>query len=60
MSDRPYLRGFITLLVLAVLTWIEFQVSSQLIWLLALIGIAKAAIILQYFMHIYRLRSKVQ
>lgn len=60
LSARPYLRGFLTLVVLGVLTWIEFQVSSQLIFLLLVIGIAKAAIILQYFMHISRLRSRTE
>jgi cytochrome c oxidase subunit IV len=58
LSERPYLRGFITLVVLAALTWIEFQVNGMLIFVLALIGIVKAAIILQFFMHIYRLRGR--
>ncbi len=57
-SHRPsYLTGFLTLLVLAVLTWLEFQIDGQMILLLLVIGITKAALIVQMFMHISRLWS---
>lgn len=55
---RPsYLSGLLTLIGLAVLTWIEFQVNGELIALLVAIGIAKAAVIAYFFMHIARLWS---
>lgn len=57
-SHRPgYLNGFLTLVVLALLTWIEFQIDGRLIGVLLAIGIAKAAVIVQMFMHITRLWS---
>jgi len=43
-----------TILVLGVLTGFEFQISSGPIWPLILIGLAKATLILQFFMHITR------
>lgn len=59
MSDPAhtpsYRNGFLTLIALAVLTWLEFQIDSQLILLLLVVGLAKAAIIVQMFMHITRL-----
>jgi len=49
-----YWRGFLTILALGVLTWLEFQIRAGPIWPLILIGLAKAALILQFFMHITR------
>lgn len=60
-KSTAYLRGFITLIVLAALTGGEFWVSSvthgSLVFL-AIIAVIKAAIILQYFMHISHLWSE--
>jgi hypothetical protein len=49
--------GWITMLILAVLTIIEFAVSIALgsIVILLIISVVKAAVILQNFMHIARL-----
>lgn len=52
-----YLPGFLTLLALAALTWLEFQIDGRLIGLLVLVGLAKAGLILQVFMHLSRLWS---
>lgn len=64
MSDpahRPsYLTGLLTLAALAVLTWLELQIDGQQIFLLLAVGIAKAAIIVQMFMHISRLWSRTR
>ena len=49
-----YWRGFLTILALGVLTWAEFQIRSGAIGPLILIGLVKAALILQFFMHIAR------
>lgn len=55
---RPnYLTGVLTLAALAGLTWLELQIDGELILLLALVGLAKAAIIVQLFMHLSRLWS---
>ncbi len=54
-NRRAYLNGLLTLFALGALTWFEFQVDGELIGLLLVIGIAKAAIIAQVFMHISRL-----
>jgi cytochrome c oxidase subunit IV len=52
-----YRLGYITLLILAVLTLVEFVVAIYLgsAILLLLIALVKAAIIVQNFMHITRL-----
>lgn len=53
-----YRLGLITMAVLFVLTvieyWIAINVESRLIWLF-LIALVKAGVIVQNFMHIYRL-----
>lgn len=51
---RLYLNGFLTLVVLGLLTWLEYHVDGELIGVLLLIGIAKAALIVQMYMHISR------
>ncbi|MEK7682979.1 MAG: cytochrome C oxidase subunit IV family protein [Chloroflexota bacterium] len=53
-KPRAYWRGFLTILVLGVLTGFEFRISSDPIWPLILIGLVKAGLILQFFMHITR------
>lgn len=53
-TPNLYWRGFLTILALGVLTWVEFQISGGPIWPLILIGLVKAALILQFFMHITR------
>ncbi|MFQ5938110.1 MAG: cytochrome C oxidase subunit IV family protein [Acidiferrobacterales bacterium] len=56
--SRGVLLGVLTLLILAVLTWGELQVSvatSGSIPILLLFSIAKAALIVYFFMHISRL-----
>ena len=57
-ADR---RGWVTLIVLAVLTGGEFWISSvtngSLVFLFIL-GLIKAGIILQYFMHVSSLWSQ--
>lgn len=52
-----YRLGVITLLILAVLTVIEFAVTIYLgsLVLLFIIAVVKAAVIIQNFMHIARL-----
>lgn len=52
-----YRRGIYVFLVLAVLTIIEFAVavSFNSTVLLFIIALLKAAAIVQYFMHVYRL-----
>ena len=61
MDERKaaaYRLGYITLIVLAVLTivefWIAVNIESRIVWL-AIIALLKAGIIVQNFMHIYRL-----
>ncbi|MGH2621039.1 MAG: hypothetical protein ACRDHG_10790 [Anaerolineales bacterium] len=49
-----YWRGLLTIAALGGLTWIEFRLSGPILPLLV-IGLAKAALILQFFMHISRL-----
>lgn len=53
-----YRLGLITLAVLFVLTivefWIGVNVASRLVWMF-IIGLLKAGIIVQNFMHVYRL-----
>ena len=49
-----YWRGFITIIALGALTWVEFQISGGPIWPLIFIGLVKAGLILQFFMHIAR------
>jgi len=60
-KSTAYLRGLVTLIVLAALTAGEFWVSSvtngSLVFL-SIIALIKAAIILQYFMHISHLWSE--
>lgn len=60
-KSTEYLQGIITFVVLAALTAGEFWVSSvtngSVVFLL-IIGVIKAAIILQYFMHISHLWSE--
>ena len=60
MNDKKaaaYRLGWITLVILAVLTAIEFVVSIYLgsLVLLFIITVIKAAVIVQNFMHITRL-----
>ena len=51
-------RGLVAIVVLAVLTVIEYFIAvgidgvSAVVTLLSIIGVAKAAIILHYFMHL--------
>ena len=56
-----YRLGLITLVVLFVLTaveyWIGVNVQSRLVWMF-LIALLKAGVIVQNFMHIYRLWSE--
>jgi heme/copper-type cytochrome/quinol oxidase subunit 4 len=60
-KSRDYLHGIITFVVLAALTAGEFWVSSvtngSVVFLL-IIAVIKAAIILQYFMHISHVWSE--
>lgn len=53
-----YRLGLITLVVLFVLTvieyWIGVNVESRLVWMF-IIALLKAAVIVQNFMHVYRL-----
>lgn len=49
-----YWRGFTTIIALGVLTWAEFQIRGGAIGPLIFIGLVKAALILQFFMHIAR------
>jgi len=60
-KSTDYLRGIITFVVLGALTAGEFWVSSvthgSVVFLL-IIAVIKAAIILQYFMHISHLWSE--
>lgn len=56
-NRQAYLNGLLTLFLLGALTWLEFQIDGELIGVLLLIGIAKAAIIAQVFMHISHLWS---
>jgi len=50
-----YWRGLVTLAALGGLTWIEFGLSGGPFLPLLVIGLAKAALILQFFMHVSRL-----
>ena len=58
-DTRPaaaYRRGVLTLAALALLTGVEFWVSAAgSLALMAILGLAKAGIIVQYFMHLSRL-----
>lgn len=57
---RAYRRGLLVMLGLLALTAVEFalaQVSGSAVPLL-IIGLAKAALIVQYFMHIYLIWSE--
>jgi heme/copper-type cytochrome/quinol oxidase subunit 4 len=49
-----YRRGAMTLVALAVLTGVEFWASAAIgsLVVMAILGLAKAGIILQYFMHL--------
>ena len=57
-KTAAYRLGLITLAVLFVLTlieyWIGVNVESRLVWML-IIALLKAGVIVQNFMHIYRL-----
>lgn len=60
MEERKaadFRQVYIIFIILAVLTAVEFVVSTQLNApvLLTLIALAKAALIVQFFMHVYRL-----
>ena len=54
-------RGLVAIVVLAVLTAVEYVIAigidpmNVVVTLLAVIGIAKAVVILEYFMHLSRL-----
>ena len=53
-----YRQGIIVFLALALLTAVEFAVGSMLedaAVILIVIGLIKAGLIIQFFMHIYRL-----
>lgn len=52
-------RGVIVLIVLAVLTLIEYVIGVYLplAWLLLLIALVKTWIVVQYFMHVSRVFS---
>jgi cytochrome c oxidase subunit IV len=53
-----YRQGIFVFLALALLTGVEFTVSSMLenaAVILIVIGLIKAGLIVQFFMHIYRL-----
>jgi cytochrome c oxidase subunit 4 len=56
-KSADYRRIYIIFFVLAVLTIAEYFVSTQLgsTIFLVLIALAKAALIVQFFMHVYRL-----
>ena len=56
--SKGVLRGLLTLLALAVLTWGELQASTATggsISVLLLFSVVKAALIIYFFMHISRL-----
>ena len=55
---HPYWRGLLTLAALGGLTWIEFGLSGGPFLPLLVIGLAKAALILQFFMHVSRLWTR--
>lgn len=60
MNDKKaaaYRLGWITILILGVLTIIEFVISIYLgsLVLLFIFGVVKAAVVIQNFMHITRL-----
>jgi heme/copper-type cytochrome/quinol oxidase subunit 4 len=58
---RDYRQGFMVLVGLAVLTGLEFLVASALggsTVFLFILALAKAGIILQYYMHVDRLWSE--
>ncbi len=60
-KQAAFRRGVTTFVILAVLTALEFWVSSATggsAALLFVIGLAKAGLILQYFMHISSLWSQ--
>lgn len=56
-KSAAYRRGVYVFLVLVVLTIVEFfvGVSINSVALLFILALLKAALIVQYFMHIYRL-----
>lgn len=56
-KSADYRRIIIIFIVLAVLTIVEYFVSTELgsTIFLILIALAKAALIIQFFMHVYRL-----
>lgn len=60
MNDKKaaaYRLGWITILILGILTIIEFVISIYLgsLVLLFIFGVVKAAVVIQNFMHIARL-----
>ncbi len=58
-KSADYRRGVGVLIALAVLTGVEYVVgvATQLWVVLVVLGVIKAAVVLQYFMHIGRLAS---
>ncbi len=59
MQSSPYVRGWVVLLGLAALTAIEYgiAVTSAAVVPMLLMGMFKALLILEYFMHVSRLWS---
>jgi heme/copper-type cytochrome/quinol oxidase subunit 4 len=58
-KTNPLQQGVVIMVILAVLTIVEFILaSSNLTLALILIAIVKAGIVLQYYMHLPRLFSK--
>ena len=59
-KGAAFQRGIIVLIVLAFLTAVEYLIAIELqaITILAVIGLIKAAIIVQYFMHISNIFSE--
>ncbi len=57
LKNKAFRRGWIIFLVLLLLTAVEFAVGIALnsIALLLVIALIKAALIVYYFMHVYRL-----
>ena len=58
-TSSPYRQIYVVFIALAVLTVLEFVVASYLpsAVFLTLIALAKAGLIVHFFMHIYRLWS---
>ena len=57
---QEFRRGVVVLVILAVLTLVEFgiAITTNLWFLLVVIALVKAAIVIQYFMHLPRVFSE--